>query len=152
MAWCRQATRHCLSQCWPRFMSPYGVTRPQLVKPRGYHAHEENIAAGNVLLPSIPDRVLSSPMYFPLHMQPRGEVRGLIPSVIDTNASKSQGRSISYSGSGHGLLFVKLMPKPMLNYMIVKWKLNEQWLYIVRDVKRHLKCNNFVWFQWKIQL
>ena len=28
MAWCRQATSHYLSQCWPRSMSPYGVTRP----------------------------------------------------------------------------------------------------------------------------
>ena len=32
MAWCRQAASHCLSQCWPRSMSPYGVTRPQWVK------------------------------------------------------------------------------------------------------------------------
>ena len=32
IAWCRQATSHYLSQCWPRFMSPYGVTRPQWVK------------------------------------------------------------------------------------------------------------------------
>ena len=24
MAWCRQATSHCLSQCWPRSMSPHG--------------------------------------------------------------------------------------------------------------------------------
>ena len=31
MAWCRQATSHYLSQCWPRFMSPHGVTRPQSV-------------------------------------------------------------------------------------------------------------------------
>ena len=31
-AWCRQATSHYLSQCWPRFMSPYGFTRPQWVK------------------------------------------------------------------------------------------------------------------------
>ena len=31
MAWCRQATSHYLSQCWPRFMSPYNVTRPQWV-------------------------------------------------------------------------------------------------------------------------
>ena len=31
MAWCHQATSHYLSQCWPRFMSPYGVTRPQWV-------------------------------------------------------------------------------------------------------------------------
>ena len=33
MAWCRQATSHYLSQCWPRSLSPYGVTRPQWVKP-----------------------------------------------------------------------------------------------------------------------
>ena len=31
MAWCRQATSHYLSQCWPRSMLPYGVTRPQCV-------------------------------------------------------------------------------------------------------------------------
>ena len=31
MAWCRQATSHCLSQCWPRSLSPYGVIRPQWV-------------------------------------------------------------------------------------------------------------------------
>ena len=27
--WCRQATSHYLSQCWPRSMSPYGASRPQ---------------------------------------------------------------------------------------------------------------------------
>ena len=32
MAWCHQATSHCLSQCWPRSISPYGVIRPQWVK------------------------------------------------------------------------------------------------------------------------
>ena len=31
MAWCRQATSHYLNQCWPRSMSPNGVTRPQWV-------------------------------------------------------------------------------------------------------------------------
>ena len=31
MARCRQATSHNLSQCWPRFMMPYGVTRQQWV-------------------------------------------------------------------------------------------------------------------------
>ena len=31
MAWCCQATNHYLSQCWPRSMSPYGVTMPQWV-------------------------------------------------------------------------------------------------------------------------
>ena len=32
MAWCRQATSHYLSQCWPRSLPPYGVTKPQWVK------------------------------------------------------------------------------------------------------------------------
>ena len=31
MAWCRQAASHYLSQCWPRSMSPNGVTGPQCV-------------------------------------------------------------------------------------------------------------------------
>ena len=31
MAWCHQATSHYLSQCWPRFMTPNGVIRPQWV-------------------------------------------------------------------------------------------------------------------------
>ena len=31
MAWCHQAPSHYLSQCWPRSLSPYGVTRPQWV-------------------------------------------------------------------------------------------------------------------------
>ena len=32
MAWCHQAASHYLSQCCPRSLSPYGVTRPQWVK------------------------------------------------------------------------------------------------------------------------
>ena len=31
-AWCYQAASHYLSQCWPRCVSLYGVTRPQWVK------------------------------------------------------------------------------------------------------------------------
>ena len=31
MAWCRQATSQFLNQCWPRFLPPYSVTRPQWV-------------------------------------------------------------------------------------------------------------------------
>ena len=31
MAWCRQATSHYLSQCWPTSLSLYGATRPQWV-------------------------------------------------------------------------------------------------------------------------
>ena len=36
MAWCRQATSHYLSQCWPSSLSPYGVTRPQWLKEPGH--------------------------------------------------------------------------------------------------------------------
>ena len=31
MAWCRQATSHYLSQCWPSSLAPCGVTKPQWV-------------------------------------------------------------------------------------------------------------------------
>ena len=31
MAWCRQATSHYLSQCWPRSLSAYGITKLQWV-------------------------------------------------------------------------------------------------------------------------
>ena len=31
MAWCRQATRHYLSQCWHISLPPYGVNRPKWV-------------------------------------------------------------------------------------------------------------------------
>ena len=29
MTWCRQAMSHYMSQCWPRFLSPHAITRPQ---------------------------------------------------------------------------------------------------------------------------
>ena len=32
MACCHQATNNYLSQCWPKSMSPYGITKPQWVK------------------------------------------------------------------------------------------------------------------------
>ena len=32
LTWCRQAISHYLSQCWHRYLSPYGVTMPQWVK------------------------------------------------------------------------------------------------------------------------
>ena len=33
MAWCRQATSHYLSQCWPRYLSSSGATMLQWVNP-----------------------------------------------------------------------------------------------------------------------
>ena len=42
MAWCHQATSHYLNQCWPRSLTPYGVTGPQWVKPPiGYPGQEK---------------------------------------------------------------------------------------------------------------
>ena len=41
MAWCRQATSHYLSRCWPRSLSPYGVTRPQWVKSMGAQSSDK---------------------------------------------------------------------------------------------------------------
>ena len=46
MAWCRQAASHYLSQCCPRSLSPYGVTRPQWVNSlflSGSKCHSKNI-------------------------------------------------------------------------------------------------------------
>ena len=41
MDWCRQATSHYLSQCWPRSLSPYGITRPQWGK--GYSSERQQV-------------------------------------------------------------------------------------------------------------
>ena len=42
IAWYRQATSHYLSQCWPRSLSPYGITRPQWVKVKNMNEHFSN--------------------------------------------------------------------------------------------------------------
>ena len=52
MAWCRQATSHYLSQCWPRSMSPYGVIGPQWV-----HNCRSRYKAWHIPLPSNPWQV-----------------------------------------------------------------------------------------------
>ena len=43
MAWCRQATSHYLSQCWPTPLSPYGVTRPTWVNSLAPASHSCNL-------------------------------------------------------------------------------------------------------------
>ena len=41
MYWYGSGTRHCLNQCWYRSMTPYGVTRTQLISvPGNYHSVE----------------------------------------------------------------------------------------------------------------
>ena len=42
MACCRQASSHYLSQCWPRYRSPYGGTRPLLVKIYVHNANKNH--------------------------------------------------------------------------------------------------------------
>ena len=50
MAWCHQATSHYLSQCWPRSLSPYGVTRPEWVKERPVDSSPSNGHQGDIAL------------------------------------------------------------------------------------------------------
>ena len=53
MAWCRQTTSHYLSQCWPRALWPYGVTRPQWVNDKravvGYQKHNTENDIFNII-------------------------------------------------------------------------------------------------------
>ena len=53
MAWCRQATSHYMSQCLPRSLAPYGVTRPQWVNLdiANHLLHVVWICLGNGLVP-----------------------------------------------------------------------------------------------------
>ena len=73
MAWCRQATSHYLSQCWPSSMSPYGVTRPQWVKDRYVDHFLWNCPHANVTTPRLwlmnngSGKPLPEPMLAPGH-------------------------------------------------------------------------------------
>ena len=62
-AWCHQATSHYLSQCWPRSMSPNGVTRPQWVNSL-WPSDVIFVGSGNGLLPDgtkpLPEPILTS--------------------------------------------------------------------------------------------
>ena len=53
MAWCRQATSHYMSQCWPGSLAPYDVTRPQWVNLdiANHLLHVVWICPGNGLVP-----------------------------------------------------------------------------------------------------
>ena len=43
IAWCCQATSHCRSQCWPRSVSPYGVTRPKWVNAKFWNRNMTHV-------------------------------------------------------------------------------------------------------------
>ena len=66
MAWCRQATSHYLSQCWPSSMSPYGFTRPQWVNMlKSSRTLESYLTCASYILSrhSATSLRMSSPMY-----------------------------------------------------------------------------------------
>ena len=48
MAWCRQAASHYLSQCWPKAMASYGITRPQWVN-KEIFAQQKNLSVTQYL-------------------------------------------------------------------------------------------------------
>ena len=48
MAWYCQATSHYLSQCWPRSLSPYGITRPRWVYGKMYLLYQANMSWSDV--------------------------------------------------------------------------------------------------------
>ena len=67
MACCRQATSHYLSQCWPRSMSPNGVTRPQWVTViTGVHSIVSSLPQHTDL-----NRYTASPTHWVTHHVPR---------------------------------------------------------------------------------
>ena len=43
MAWCREAASHYLSQCWPGYLSSFGITRPQWVNDLGICRHNIDV-------------------------------------------------------------------------------------------------------------
>ena len=63
MAWCRPTTSHYLVQCWPRYISPYGVTKPLWVRyDTGIRIHHWSIyfAARTITIIMFPKRVKQS--------------------------------------------------------------------------------------------
>ena len=71
MAWCRQATSHCMSQCWSISMLPYGAIRPQCVNHHVSNPHNI-ISTIHVLEPAVTDKYLNHgafPQGSPDHVQ-----------------------------------------------------------------------------------
>ena len=77
MAWCRHATSNYLRQCWPRYVLPYSVTRPQWVYNAVHHhpgkhnipdseVHGSNM--GPIWVLSTPDGPRFSPMNLAIHI------------------------------------------------------------------------------------
>ena len=67
MAWCCQATSHYLSQCWPRSMSPNGVTRPQWVNLLSGECQITSMTTGNGLVLS-GNKPLCEPMLIQIYV------------------------------------------------------------------------------------
>ena len=69
MAWCRQASSHYLSQCWPSSMPSYDVTRPQWVNTLFLQGWELYIQLLNVLRPDQNGRQFADKIFQHNHFQ-----------------------------------------------------------------------------------
>ena len=95
MAWCHQATSHYLSQCWPRSLSPNGVTRPQWVKITGQNSKVSKEVVSKIDLASL----WMCPFYvviYPLKCWSRIYLINNVPctDVIATNVASSTACSL----------------------------------------------------------
>ena len=125
MAWCHQATSHYLSQCWPRSMPPYGVTRPQWV---------------NTLMPQQSDLHLADNIFTCTFFDKRDCI--LISNLTEICSWLSNCHFISI-GSGYGLVLSgnKLLPEPVMIKFISPWT---KWLPFSRW---HFKMH---FHEWKV--
>ena len=119
MAWCRQATSYYMSQCWPRSMSPSGVTMPQWVNPSPKNSRKVN---------SIHCLCLSVHLshQFCLHDKSQG-----IPQVFfELNRRMARSRvSFIIDTAAHSLLLnmCKMAPKLIVWQFIHSWSHVSSW-------------------------
>ena len=99
MAWCHQATSHYLSQCWPRSLSPYGVTRPQWVKPGAETGTSQttlvNTMVADVLAPGITGALITSAIVVLTWQDKRGSFSSK-EEMPSTHQDKTRTISLTY--------------------------------------------------------
>ena len=126
MAWCRQATSHYLTQCWPRYLLPYGVNRPQWVNSsppgqNGRHFADDTFK-----------RNLLNKMFFFLSI--RFSLKFVPNGPMDNKAALVQVIACRRTGD-------KSLPKPMLTQFIDTYK--RHWGRCVKDSPVPTRTNRF---------
>ena len=87
MAWCRQATSHYLSQCLPRSLSSYGVTRPQWVNAKDVTDVQWTLI--EVMACCLTARSHYLNQYWANYITPYGITWGKITTILQTSFSNS---------------------------------------------------------------